>query len=137
MSTFSADLERWIRKSERRMEAVVKQSAQAVIEIAQTPQAKGGLMPVDTGFLRNTGVIALNSAPSGPAQAEEGDPGAWDVSSITLTINDVEIGDTIVFGWSAVYARKMEERYGFAQSAAMQWPSVVAVTANELRTRIL
>ena len=137
MSTFSADLERWVRKSERRMEAVVKQSAQAVIEIVQTPQAKGGKMPVDTGFLRNTGVIALNTAPSGPAKADEGDAGEWDISSITLTINDVEIGDTIVFGWSAVYARKMEERYGFAQSAAMQWPSIVAVNANELRTRIL
>lgn len=136
MGTFAAQVSKFVRQSEGRMNAVVAESAQRVIEVAQTPQAKGGRMPVDTGFLRNTGRVEINAIPSGPSRADDGNTGEFDAGSLTLTLAGVRPGDTISFGWSAIYARRMEERYGFVEAAAMQWTSIVEQVARELETRI-
>lgn len=136
MGDFSAAVSRFVRQSEDRMDAVVKESAQRVIEVAQTPRAKGGRLPLDTGFLRASGKVAINAIPSGPSKAGDGNPGAFDIGSITLTIANTRPGDTITFGWTAIYARKMEERYAFAEAAAMEWPSIVRQVSRELEQRI-
>ncbi|MEL6101318.1 MAG: hypothetical protein AAFR68_08360, partial [Pseudomonadota bacterium] len=65
--TFTAQLRGHVEKYKKRIDLIVKQSAQDVIEIAQTPQPsvkqtggffETGLIPVDTGFLRNSLVSA-------------------------------------------------------------------------------
>src|SRR5690625_5782361 len=64
MTSFAQSIDNWTRMSELRMEAVFKQAAQDAAEAVQTPKAKGGRMPVDTGYLRNSFAGAVNSFPS-------------------------------------------------------------------------
>lgn len=128
MATFTAQIKAFADKSKEKVEAVIKQSAQEVFSIAQTPKAQGGRMPVDTGFLRNSLIAQLNGATvSGGADA------------YTLAIAGAESGDTIFAGWTANYARYME--YGTSRtpgnfymlSAAQQWQAIVKRNAEIVR----
>ena len=100
VKSYSAAIDDWIAKSERRITAVFKDSTQDLIDAAQKPRAKGGNLPVDTGFLRNSMVSGLNGSTSlkGPV-------------NVSLTIGRAVLGDTISVGWTAEYARRIE--YGF------------------------
>lgn len=128
MGTFTAQIQAFVDKSKEKIEAVVKQSAQEVFSIAQTPVAQGGNMPVDTGFLRNSMVAQLNGS-----TVASGD-GAY-----TLAVARMDLGDTIFAGWTAEYARHVE--YGargragrfFMLNAAQQWQQIVARNAEALR----
>lgn len=130
MSQFTAQIAAFAEDAKRKMELVIKQSAQDVGEIAQTPVAKGGNMPVDTGFLRNSLVAGLNGTTSlsGP-------------DSYVLAIAGAEIGDSIFFGWTASYSRFVE--YGtqgragrfFMLNAAQQWQQIVARNAEKARAQ--
>lgn len=110
------------------MELVVKQSAQDVGDLAQRPVAKGGNMPVDTGFLRNSLVAGLN-----------GTTGLSGPDAYVLAIAGMELGDSVMFGWTANYARYVE--YGtrgragrfFMLSAAQEWQAIVARNAEKAR----
>ena len=43
-----ATLDQWTRKTQRRIDAVLKDATQSVVAVAQQTKAKGGRMPVDT-----------------------------------------------------------------------------------------
>ena len=128
MGTFTAQIKAFADKSKEKLEAVVKQSAQEVFSIAQTPKAQGGRMPVDTGFLRNSLIASLNGSTVGGG-----------ADAYVLAVAGAELGDTIFAGWSAVYARHME--YGTSRtpgnfymlSAAQQWQAIVARNAALVR----
>jgi hypothetical protein len=119
---FEAQVAEFARLTKEKMLLVVKQSAQDVFEAAQTSKALGGNMPVRTGYLRNTSFVAgLN----GSFTQEGGD-------SYVLVIAGMELGDFMIGGWKASYARHVE--YGtskmagsfFALRAAMEWQAIVA-----------
>lgn len=128
VSQFTAQIAAFAEDAKRKMELVVKQSAQDVGEIAQRPVAKGGNMPVDTGTLRNSLIAGLNGTTSlsGP-------------DAYVLAIAGAELGDTIFFGWTAKYTRFVE--YGtqgragrfFMLNAAQQWQAIVARNAEKAR----
>lgn len=128
MSSFTAQIKAFADRSKEKIEAVVKQSAQEVFSIAQTPIAQGGRMPVDTGFLRNSLVAELNGATV-----------AGGADAYTLAVAGMEIGDVIFGGWTANYARFQE--YGtstfagnhFMLAAAQQWQAIVARNAELVR----
>jgi hypothetical protein len=128
MSTFTAQIKAFTDKTNEKLEAVIKQSAQEVFSIAQTPKAQGGRMPVDTGFLRNSLVSELNGATVGKGS-----------DAYTLAIAGADVGDVIFAGWTANYARFME--YGTSRtpgnfymlSAAQQWQAIVARNAELVR----
>ena len=128
MSTFTAQIKAFTEKSKEKIEAVVKQSAQEVFSIAQTPKAMGGRMPVDTGFLRNSLVASLNGSTVGGG-----------ADAYVMAIAGMDLGDTIFAGWTANYARFME--YGTSKtpanyymlSAAQQWQAIVARNAEIVR----
>lgn len=126
--TFTAQIRAFTDKTKEKLETVVKQSAQEVFSIAQTPKAQGGRMPVDTGFLRNSLISQLNgSTVSGGSDA------------YTMAVAGAELGDTIFAGWTADYAKHME--YGTSKtpgnfymlSAAQQWQAIVAKNAELVR----
>jgi hypothetical protein len=133
-SSFSASVGAWVQASQGRMQAVLRQSIQDVIEDAQTPVAKGGRMRVDTGFLRNSGQAGIGQMPRGPsvntgeAPSSEGD--------VTLTLARLKPGDTLYFGWTANYARTREHKDGFLRMAVQKWQQIVNKNAAELRRRI-
>lgn len=128
MTTFTAQIKAFTDRAKEKMEAVVKQSAQEVFSIAQTPKAQGGRMPKDTGFLQGSLVSELNGATVGKG-----------TDSYLLAIAGAELGDTIFAGWTANYARFME--YGTSKTpanfymlnAAQQWQAIVARNAELVR----
>lgn len=127
MSSFSAQVAAWVRKSDSRVTAVFRESAQRLIEQAQTPVGAGGKMRVDTGFLRASGQASLTGWPTGPSRRDEGN-GNFDY---TLTIAGAKVGDTIYFGWTAEYARVREFHDGFMRSAAQNWQPIVTAVVKE------
>ena len=131
-----AQLPNWIRKCEARTEYIIKASAQRLFEDAQTPRAKGGLMPVDTAFLRNTFAAQVGQMPSGPGRAGDGTPPQDWQAPVALAIAQTQPGDVLFAGWTARYARPMEDRYAFMRSSAARWQSFVDASVREARARI-
>lgn len=118
--TFSASVGRYGKLTLDKMRDVMRESIQDVIEDAQTPVAKGGRMPVDTGFLRNSVASGLNGAFGPP-----------DSGLIALTIAGMDLGDTSQFAWTAVYAMIQEDRNHFVAVAAARFPDRVAANARK------
>lgn len=131
MSKFTAQVDAWVRKTEARLNAVVKGSAQDLIADAQQPVAKGGRMPVDTGFLRNS----LQSSLLGSTTLSGAD-------SYVAVVAGMEAGDVAEFGWRAEYAQHVE--YGargrpgrlFAGGAARKWPQIVAANVAKAKATV-
>lgn len=130
-----AQLPNWIRKCEARTEFIIKASAQKLFEDAQTPRAKGGLMPVDTAFLRLSFAAQIGSMPTGPGNASDGRPQDWE-APVALAIAQTQPGDVLFAGWTARYARPMEDRYAFMRTSAAKWQSFVDASVREARARI-
>jgi hypothetical protein len=126
--TFAADLQRFGAKVQRRALDVARESIQDVIDDAQTPKAKGGRMPVRTGFLRNSLASGLN-----------GSFGPPDENSYILTIGQLDLGDVARFAWTAEYAIFQELGTSafagnhFVGVAAAKWPQFVEANARRIR----
>lgn len=133
---FASQVGAFVAKSDARMTAVFRQSAQDLINEAQEPRGSGGNMPVDTGFLRNSGQAQLNTLPSGESMKPDNFAGGtWDAQEAVLIINQAKLGDRIIFGWTANYAPYMEARYGFLRLAAQNWQQTVTKNAKRLEQR--
>jgi len=123
-------INQWVAQSQARLEAVWKTAAQDIAREVQTPRAKGGKLPVDTAFLRNSFAADVNSTPSGNGNS------SYSAGPISIVINRAKIGDRVVFGWGANYAIYMEARYSFLRSAAQNWQQIVEKAAQKVKTRV-
>lgn len=132
MSSFAAQIDAWTKKTSERTLAVFRQSVQDLAQEVQTPQAMGGNMPVDTGFLRNSMGAAVNSYPRGTAAGGVA-AAAFDMQPIVAAIMQANLGDRIVLGWTAEYAPYMEARYGFVRLAAQNWQQIVRQAVTKVR----
>ncbi len=137
MATFSAVVSDWVKATKERQVAVFRESAQRVVEIAQTPVFLGGRMRVDTGFLRASLSASLNGALPGLMDRPEGGRAhIYDASAVNLVIADANIGDVITLAYAARYAIFREFKGDrFVGMAAQQWPRVVAEVAAEAQRR--
>lgn len=143
MADFNAAIDRIVAKTQENMLTVVKNSVQELVQDAQTPVAKGGKMPVDTGFLRFSATAALNHVPSGETLGRDrlsGEEGVLpdyaiddNASYITDTLVKMKIGDVFHFGWTAIYARRQEIYNGFMESAVMNWQKIVDNQVRRLK----
>jgi len=139
---FSADIEDIVTVNEKRMTALMRQSLQDVINNASQSTAKGGRMRVDTGFLRGSGKASLTGMPSGPTRGEKTEPGAYGGAdaaldtSVASAIENLEMGNTFYFGWTANYAKYREVFDGFLEGALMQWGRIVAFNTDTIRQRV-
>ena len=126
-----ATLDQWVRKAERRIDAVLKDATQSVVAVAQVTKAKGGKMPVDTGNLRNS----LQSSVAGGASGQ----GA---SSYILAAAGMKGGDVATFTWTAEYAAAVNNgnngRPGahFVEGAVDQWPAIVLSSTAKAKARV-
>ena len=131
MSSFTAQIKAFTDRAKEKVETVVKQSAQEVFSIAQTPKAQGGRMPVDTGTLRGSFTTSLNGATVSSGN-----------DAYVLAVAGMELGDVVFGGWGGPaksYARHME--YGtsltpgnfYMLAAAQQWQAIVARNAELVR----
>ncbi|MFP1634089.1 HK97 gp10 family phage protein [Zhengella sp. ZM62] len=137
---FTAQVDAWVKESKARIEAVVKESAQRVVEDMQKPTDKGGNMPVDTGFLRAS-IQGQLDAPVMTVRANPGGTYSYDGGDISMTLANMELGDVFYATYTANYARYVE--YGangrpgraFVRTAAARWPQTVNEVASELKAR--
>lgn len=91
-------------------------------------------MRVDTGFLRSSGQISLTGMPSGPTRGEKTEPNSYSPSTenVTATLSGVVAGDTVYYGWTAVYAGPREFHDGFLSGALQKWQAIVDKHCKEL-----
>jgi len=139
--SFSAKVSDWVAKTKVRTKAVRNQSVQDVVRIMQTPVAQGGNMPVDTGFLRSSGLAGLNGVVPPLVGHPGGDAYGWDEGQINLVLANAKLEDTITFAYGANYA--VYQEYGtmhfegrrFVALAAQQWPQIVEKNCAQAETR--
>ncbi|MGP9819188.1 HK97 gp10 family phage protein [Salinarimonas sp. NSM] len=134
--SFNAQVGAWVLQTRARMEAVQKESAKRVFNLAREGT------PVDTGFLRASFVTSL-SAPITDIRFRPPGDGSYQASdtSIAATIAGAQIGVPIYGVFTANYAVFVEygargrPGVGFVRLAAQQWQSIVEAVATELRSR--
>ena len=137
MESFSAQVDAWVLKTEKRINAVFKTAIQRVFEEARLPVGAGGNMPVVTGFLRASFLSTIGS-PATVITFNTGSAGVIDSvdSQIALTILQAKIGDTVYGVFTAVYARRQEyEHYHFVSKAAQRWQTIVDDVVKEAKSR--
>jgi len=133
--SFSTAVDRWTRKSQNRASAIFRESAQRLVEEVQTPQAQGGRLPVDTGFLRASFRISLDGMPFGQNRNPGKQPFGYNPGEVSVRIAGAEVGDTIWGGWTAEYAPHMENRYAFLRMGAQNWGGIVRQVVAEAKAR--
>ncbi|RLK53451.1 hypothetical protein BCL79_2758 [Stenotrophomonas rhizophila] len=136
---FGDQVKAFAEKAKQRQLAIFRESAQQVMEEANTPEGDGGKMPIDTGFLRNSAVASTEGPPDGTG----GDP--------SLVFSAVELGQTVWAGWTAAYALRMEHGFygedslgrvyaqpgkGFMRSATQNWIFIVDSVTKSVGDRI-
>lgn len=154
--SFSASVDAWVKETKARMDAVHKESAKRVLVEVRTPKAKGGNMPVDTGFLRNS----MEVSTSGPASIrDDAKPEAGAVydqlgdalpGPVNLVIATAKPGQTIWATFTAAYAARQEYGFtgedslgrtysqggsGFVRLAAQNWNQIVDSVVAELKSK--
>jgi len=129
-----ATLDQWTKKTEKRIDAVMKDATQSVVAVAQQTKAKGGRMPVDTGNLRNS----LQSSIAGGASGEGKE-------SYIMVAGNMKGGDLATFTWGnddVPYARPVNNgnrgRPGahFVEGAVDQWPAIVRASIVKAKARV-
>lgn len=138
MGAFSAKVHDWIEKVEGGVLAVRNEAAQRVFDEAQRPVAKGGNMPVKTGFLRAspraTKDGSLPLIQKRPGNAEDGSY-SYDPAAVLAIIASSELNDVITFAYTANYARFVENKRKFVALAAQQWPRLVDEVCADAKRR--
>lgn len=129
---FDAQVESIVTATKERMNAVVRDSVQQVIDDAQTPVTKGGRMRVDIGFLRASGQASLEGMPSGPTRPDDGFP----KNDVDLIVANFEVGKTLWFGWTAHYAKYREAKDAFLGIAVQNWQQYVNNSVKKLKKAI-
>jgi len=126
-----ATLDQWTKKTERRINAVLKDATQSVVAVAQTPKAKGGRMPVDTGNLRNSLISSVAGGAAGQG-----------AESYIMAAAGIKGGDVATFTWTAEYAAAVnngrEGRPGahFVEGAVDQWPAIVRASIAKAKAAV-
>lgn len=139
---FAAQIDDWVRKTKARGDAVFRMSTQDVIAAVDAG------VPVDTGYLKNSGELRIN-APLPVADRKPGDgPTKTD---FVATIANLKAGDYITYGYSAVYGPRVH--WGFTGEDSLgrsinqtgnpwilrgvaRWPEIVAANVAKAKTRV-
>lgn len=144
-SNFTTVISNFVADTEKKGLGIIKAATKNLIEDAQKPrgEGKGGKMPVDTGFLRSSGVASINQIPSGPRSGRRRKPGevgplpeyaAVDAKKeADVVLAKLKAGETFYFGWSARYAEYAEARSAFLASAVQKWQSFIDTAVGRLK----
>ena len=124
-------LEMFADREQNKMFAVFKQSVKDLIDEANKTVQEGGHMRVDTGFLRISGVSAINEIPRGETEGRKRRPGEvgilypYNTASVNVMLAKLKLGDIFYFGWTARYAIYREFYDGFLETACQKWKQIV------------
>lgn len=137
-NSFSAQVDDFVHKSLELLEAVAKESIERFADEANTPIAKGGNLPVDSGFLRNSIVVTLHT-PTGLVAFKEGDESVGYSANYEATIQGMDLGDSVYGVWTANYARYVHDGVGgrvgrqWVTLAGQRWQTIVNEVVSEVR----
>ena len=135
-----ATLDQWTKKTQQRIDAVLKDATQSVVAVAQVSRDKGGRMPVITNKLRGS----LQSSIAGGASGEG-------EKSHILVAAQMKGGDLGTFVWTAEYARRVNDGFTgpdklgrtysqvgahFVEGAVDQWPAIVRASIRKAKARV-
>lgn len=135
MTTFEAAVGEWARKVEGAFDVVFKEAAQEIVSELNT------LVPVDTGFLRNSLRASTTDMPL-LSRENPGGPVPDVMAEIVLVIAGAEAGDTIYLGYTANYGAHVH--YGangrpgrpWVSMVAQRWPAIIATVSARVRSRL-
>jgi hypothetical protein len=133
MATFSASVSAWVRKSEARLTAVFRDSAQTVANEVRISKGNGGNMPVVTGNLRRS---LMASTAEMPKMRGDNKVKFDKEPPITLVIAGARLGETINLGFQAVYSGVQEHRHGFVRLTAQRWPQIVRASGAKIKKQV-
>lgn len=141
MATYSfANLDQWVAKTERRINAVVGDASQEVVKVMQTPKSKGGRLPVRSSTMRRS----LKSQLNGGAAAVGAD-------SYVLIAGAMKGGDVATFKYTTDYARRVNSGFTgtdalgrtynqsgafFVEYAVDMWPKLVAQSIAKAKAAV-
>lgn len=137
-NSFSAKVDDFVHKSLELLDAVAKESIERFADEANTPIAKGGNLPVDTGFLRNSIVVTLHT-PTDQVTFKEGDEPVGYSANYEVTIQGMDLGDSIYAIWTANYARYVHDGVGgrpgrqWVTLTGQRWQTIVNEVVSEVR----
>lgn len=147
-SSFEAQVEEWVHKVEGALEAVFRESAQALASemdllLEQTvyaqPVSSSGYQR--TGFLRASLVASTTAMPL-LSRENPGAPVPPDLGPTMLVINGADLGETLYLGYTANYAAYVhysangESGRPWVTMAAQRWQQIVATKAAEIKSRL-
>lgn len=143
--TFNAQIDAWVRKSEKRLDVVVRGATQDVISrasrtargVTRGGSVKRGYVPRDIGTL----AASLISTLHGSTAMTQGN------GEYALVVASMQAGDKATFVWTAPHARPMH--YGYTTSrgnfvggwmwvdeAAGNWQRIVGENVLKARARV-
>lgn len=128
--TFSAAIDKWIDKTEKRVTNVLREAALLVDHTVSLPVAGGGNLPVVTGNLRRSRA-ASTIGPPAILWKEKTFSGSDE--AIASVIKGAAVGQTVWIGFQAPYAGKAEDKHGFVRLTAQRWPQLVEQAARSLK----
>lgn len=94
-----------------------------------------GNLPVDSGFLRGSLTVGINTEPGNISTTRAGE-------AYAMEIIPAKLGDTLLARWTANYAAHVEygakgrAGRGFARQAAQKWLQIVASVEARLAARL-
>lgn len=120
MEDMVTTIDKFVVNTEARLLAVVRTAIQETVLESQEAKPQGK-MPVITGFLRSSGLAALNAVPVGEIKGDPKKTYTWTGDALNVVLAKMEIDDTFFWGWTAVYANVQELRNGFLEAALQNW----------------
>lgn len=141
---FSADVDAWVQETEKRINAVIRESTQRVISVMQSN------VPYKDGFLRASLVISVNADLPKADRTEEDGLGPYTESYLQMQISNLTGGDKLVAGYTMVYARRLEYGFtgvdslgrsysqaprGWVRAASQEWRGIVQQVTAEAKSR--
>jgi hypothetical protein len=137
MAAFDAQINDFVRATQKRVRTVIAKATIAVFNDAQRLKINGGNMPLKIGVLRDSGSVYYD----GKAIAQGGEQSA---SVATLTsgvggggsISARTAEPDIYFEWTAEYAVYQESINGFMRLAAARWNEQVLAASRGLEASI-
>jgi len=141
MGEFQNAVLAWQDKAMKHANLVLKYAVQELIEDIVKTIPEGGRMRVDTGFLRASLRAQLEVPIMQVITKPDGEEGSYplDVAEVTLTINRMQIGQTLHVGFTANYARYRE--FGangqppdaFVRTHTAAWQNYISRAAARVR----
>lgn len=141
MSGFGKQVKDWTKKQNLKLDAIIKETVQDTIEIAQYPMRAGGNMRIKTGFLRASIQASVGSIPKGPVGNPQGKEYPVGSQAAGAPLQAVLImwrplrSERLMVGWTANYARPREYKDGFLRHAVARWQTTANTAVKRVEQR--